>query len=251
LRFNAYGSTKGKISSGSSLVLKQYKKKRKLSAMKKYEKIFREPVNAVTHMAGSLASIAGLTLMVAIAAVRADAWHVVSFAIFGTTLVFMYTASFLYHGLWLSEKNYIIFRRIDHIMIFVVIAGSYTPLCLVPLRGPWGWSLFGTIWAIAAVGIFLKLFRADLPRWGSTLIYLGMGWLCLVAVYPLVQTLDRMPLMWLALGGVFYSMGALVYSLKKPDPFPNVFGFHEIWHICVLLGSACHFWLAFGHLMYL
>jgi hemolysin III len=212
---------------------------------------FREPVNAVTHMAGSLASIAGLTLMVVIAAIRADAWHVVSFAIFGTTLVFMYTASFLYHGLWLSEKKLMIFRRIDHIMIFVVIAGSYTPLCLVPLRGPWGWSLFGTIWGIAVVGIFLKLFWMNLPRWFSTLIYLGMGWLCVVAIYPLVQILEWMPLMWLALGGLFYSMGALVYSLKKPDPLPKVFGFHEIWHICVMLGSACHFWLVFGYLMYL
>jgi hemolysin III len=232
-------------------VLKRIGKMRKVAGMKKYLKIFREPVNALTHMAGSLASIAGLTLMVVIAAIRADAWHVVSFSIFGTTLVFMYTASFLYHGLWLSEKKRMILRRIDHIMIFVVIAGSYTPLCLVPLRGPWGWSLFGTIWGVAAVGIILKLFWMNLPRWVSTLIYLGMGWLCVVAVYPLMQTLEWMPLMWLALGGVFYSLGAVVYSLKIPDPFPNVFGFHEIWHICVLLGSACHFWLVFGYLMYL
>ncbi|MEE4364490.1 MAG: hemolysin III family protein, partial [Desulfotignum sp.] len=114
--------------------------------MKNPLSIFREPVNAVSHMAGSLASIAGLTLMVVMAAIEADAWHVVSFAVFGATLVFMYTASFLYHGLKLSPKTLAIFRRIDHIMIFLVIAGSYTPLCLVPLRGPWGWSLFGTIW---------------------------------------------------------------------------------------------------------
>lgn len=202
-------------------------------------------------MAGSLASIAGLTLMVVVAAVKADAWHVVSFAIFGTTLVFMYTASFLYHGLQLSAKTLAIFRRIDHIMIFMVIAGSYTPLCLVPLRGPWGWSLFGIIWGFAAVGIVLKLFWMNLPRWISTLIYLGMGWLCMVVVYPLVQILEPAPLLWLALGGLFYSLGALVYIFKKPDPFPKMFGFHEIWHICVLLGSACHFWLVFGYLTYL
>ncbi|WP_024334402.1 MULTISPECIES: PAQR family membrane homeostasis protein TrhA [Desulfotignum] len=214
-------------------------------------KLFREPVNALSHMAGSLASIAGLTLMVVMAAVKADAWHVVSFAIFGTTLVFMYTASFLYHGLQLSAKTLAIFRRIDHIMIFMVIAGSYTPLCLVPLRGPWGWSLFGIIWGFAAVGIVLKLFWMNLPRWISTLIYLGMGWLCMVAVYPLVQILEPAPLLWLALGGLFYSLGALVYIFKKPDPFPKMFGFHEIWHICVLLGSACHFWLVFGYLTYL
>ncbi|MCF8077622.1 MAG: hemolysin III family protein [Desulfotignum sp.] len=211
----------------------------------------REPVNALSHMAGSLASIAGLTLMVVVAAVKADAWHVVSFAIFGTTLVFMYTASFLYHGLQLSAKTLAIFRRIDHIMIFMVIAGSYTPLCLVPLRGPWGWSLFGIIWGFAAVGIALKLFWMNLPRWISTVIYLGMGWLCMVVVYPLVQILEPAPLLWLALGGLFYSLGAMVYIFKKPDPFPKVFGFHEIWHIFVLLGSACHFWLVFGYLTYL
>lgn len=219
--------------------------------MKNPLKLFREPVNALSHMAGSLASIAGLTLMVVMAAIEADAWHVVSFAIFGTTLVFMYTASFLYHGLQLSAKTLAIFRRIDHIMIFVVIAGSYTPLCLVPLRGPWGWSLFGTIWGFAAVGIVLKLFWMNLPRWISTLIYLGMGWLCMVAVYPLVQILEPAPLAWLALGGLFYSIGAIVYTFKKPDPFPSVFGFHEIWHICVLLGSTCHFWMVFGYLTYL
>jgi hemolysin III len=219
--------------------------------MKNPLKLFREPVNALSHMAGSLVSIAGLALMVVMAAVKADAWHVVSFAIFGTTLVFMYTASFLYHGLQLSAKTLAVFRRIDHIMIFMVIAGSYTPLCLVPLRGPWGWSLFGIIWGFAAVGIVLKLFWMNIPRWISTLIYLGMGWLCMVAVYPLVQILEPAPLLWLALGGLFYSLGALVYIFKKPDPFPKVFGFHEIWHICVLLGSACHFWLVFGYLTYL
>ena len=219
--------------------------------IKKISNVFREPVNAISHMAGGLASIAALTLMVVFAAVKADAWHVVSFAVFGTTLVFMYTASFLYHGLRLSEKSLLVLRRIDHIMIFVVIAGSYTPLCLVPLRGPWGWSLFGTIWGIALVGTVLKVTRKDLPRWVSTGIYLGMGWLCVAAVYPLVQILKPAPLLWLALGGFFYSIGALVYSVKKPDPFPGVFGFHEIWHIFVLLGSACHFSLVFRYLMYM
>jgi hemolysin III len=231
--------------------LKLKGKGRTVAVMKKISKLFREPVNALSHMAGSLASIAGLTLMVVMAAIHADVWHVVSFAVFGTTLVFMYTTSFLYHGLNLSAKTLDLLRRIDHIMIFLVIAGSYTPLCLVPLRGPWGWSLFGTIWGVALAGIVLKLFWMNLPRWISTLIYLGMGWLCVVAVYPLTQILDPAPLAWLALGGLFYSIGAVVYTFKKPDPFPTVFGFHEIWHICVLLGSACHVWLVLGYLTYL
>lgn len=216
-----------------------------------YSKILREPVNAISHGAGALGSIAALTLMVVFAALRADVWHVVSFSIFGATLILMYTSSCLYHALRISEKALMIFRRIDHIMIFMVIAGSYTPLCLVPLRGPWGWSLFGTVWGIAIAGIFLKIFFMNAPRWISTLIYLTMGWLCVVAIYPLVKTLEPMALLWLALGGLFYSVGALVYATKWPDPFPKVFGFHEIWHCFVILGSASHFWLSFNYLMYI
>jgi hemolysin III len=212
--------------------------------------IFREPVNTISHMAGALASVAALTLMVVFAAVRSDVWHMVSFSIFGSTLILMYTASFLYHGLRLSDKTLVVFKQIDHIMIFMVIAGSYTPLCLVPLRGPWGWSIFGVVWGMAVLGVILKVFYIGAPRWLSTLIYLCMGWLCLVAVYPLVQTLAPASLFWLGLGGLFYSFGALVYVFKWPDPFPDRIGFHEIWHFFVLLGSASHFWLVFNHLMY-
>jgi hemolysin III len=216
-----------------------------------YAKLYREPVNAISHMAGALGSIVGLTLMVVFAAMRADVWHVVSFSIFGTSLILMYTSSFLYHGLRISDQALLVFRRIDHIMIFIVIAGSYTPLCLVPLRGPWGWSLFGTVWGIALVGIFIKIFFMNVHRWISTLIYLIMGWLCMVAIYPLVKTLEPICLFWLAMGGLFYSIGALVYGLKKPNPIPDIFGFHEIWHLFVILGSACHFWLSFRYLMYI
>ena len=216
-----------------------------------YAKIFREPVNAISHMAGALASIAGLTLMVVFAAIRADAWHVVSFAVFGTTLFLMYTSSFLYHGLKISEKTLLVFQRIDHIMIFMLIAGSYTPICLVPLRGPWGWSILGTVWGIAIIGTGLKIFAGNVPRWISTLIYLFMGWLCMIAVYPLVKTLEPAGLFWLALSGLFYSGGAIIYSIKRPNPFPGIFGFHEIWHFFVLLGSACHFWLVFKYIMYI
>ncbi len=217
--------------------------------MKSCTRVFREPVNALSHMAGAIASVAGLTLMVTVAAVRADAWHVVSFAVFGTTLILMYTASFLYHGLKLSENAIRIFRRIDHIMIFAVIAGSYTPICLVPLRGPWGWSILGAVWGMALLGIGLKIVSMNVPRWISTLIYLLMGWICLIAVYPLVISLTPAGLFWLALGGLFYSIGAVIYALKKPDLLPGVLGFHEIWHGFVLLGSASHFWLVFRHLM--
>lgn len=220
-----------------------------LSSMYGSIKFFREPVNTISHMAGAVGSAIGLILLVVFAADRADLWHVVSFSIFGITLILMYTASFLYHGLCISEKALLTLRKIDHIMIFMVIAGSYTPLCLVPLRGPWGWSLFAIVWSIAVIGIFIKIFYIKAPRWVSTCIYLMMGWLCLVVIYPLVKTVEPICLVWLAMGGVFYSVGALGYALKKPNPFPGIVGFHEIWHLFVLLGSACHFWLSFRYLM--
>ena len=207
-------------------------------------------MNAVSHGVGALGSVVALTLMVVYALVRAEIWHVISFGIFGSTLILMYTSSFLYHALKIPDKALLVFRRIDHIMIFMVIAGSYTPLCLVPLRGAWGWSLFGTVWGIAVAGIFLKIFFMGAPRWISTLIYLSMGWLCVVAIYPLVKTLTPMALFWMTAGGLFYSVGAVVYALKKPDPLPGVFGFHEIWHCFVIFGSASHFWLSFNHLIY-
>ncbi len=214
-------------------------------------KIFREPVNTITHMAGALFSIAALTLMVVSAAVNAGTWHVVSFAIFGTTLILMYTSSTLYHALRISPKGLRILRQVDHVMIFLLIAGSYTPICLIPLRGPWGWSIFGTVWGIAGIGIFLKVFAMNVPRWISTLIYLIMGWLCVAAIYPLFVALDSESLFWLALGGLSYSTGAIVYAVKKPDPFPGIFGFHELWHLFVLFGSFCHFWLVFNYLVYM
>jgi hemolysin III len=195
--------------------------------------------------------MAALTLMVVFAALYADVWHVVAFAIFGATLILMYLSSCLYHALKISDRALTVLRRIDHIMIFVVIAGSYTPLCLVPLRGAWGWSLLGTVWAIACAGIFIKIFFMGTPRWISTVIYLVMGWLCVIAVYPLVKNLETGALMWLAAGGIFYTVGAVIYALKRPNPFPRLLGFHEIWHGFVILGSASHFWLSFNYLMYI
>ncbi len=211
----------------------------------------REPVNAITHFAGTLVSIAGLVLLIVFSSLKADAWHIVSFTIFGASLVMMYSSSTLYHALKLSEKGTIWMRRIDHIMIFIVIAGTYTPLCLVPLRGAWGWTIFGIVWAMAVIGMILKIFSMNIPRWISTGIYLVMGWMCIVAVYPLVMTLSMTCLMWLALGGLFYTAGAVIYAVKKPDPWPKVFGFHEIWHLFVLAGSFCHFWVVFRFLMYI
>ena len=211
----------------------------------------REPVNAISHLAGAVASVAGLTLLIVVAALNAGVWHIVSFSIFGSALVMMYSSSSLYHGLRLSPEWLLRMRRLDHIMIFMLIAGTYTPLCLVPLRGTWGWCLFGTVWTMALAGIVLKLFFMNIARWVSTVIYLAMGWLCLVAVYPLVTTLSTGCMAWLGAGGLFYSAGALIYGLKRPSPWPDVVGFHGIWHCFVMAGSFCHFWVVFRYLPYL
>ncbi len=209
----------------------------------------KEPVNGFTHLVGALFSVAALTLLVTLSAINATAWHVVSFSIYGSSMILLYTASSLYHLLPLSEKGTRIFRTIDHAMIYVLIAGTYTPCCLVALRGGWGWSLFGVVWGLAVLGIAFKIFWLEAPRWISTTFYVGMGWVVVVAVYPLVQRMPLGGLLWLAGGGVFYTIGAVIYGIKKPDPWPKVFGHHEIFHLFVLAGSFCHFMLMYSYIL--
>jgi len=209
----------------------------------------RDPVSGLTHFVGMLLSIAALVLLIVFSAIGTTPWHVVSFSIFGTALILLYTASSLYHMLPLSEKGITIFRKIDHIMIFVLIAGSYTPICLVPIRGAWGWSLFGIIWAITVAGVFMKLFWLQAPRWLYTSIYLLMGWIIAIAFVPLIKALPMAGVWWLVAGGLFYSVGAVIYAIKKPN-FAKYFGFHEIFHLFIMAGSFCHFWLMFRYIMH-
>lgn len=209
----------------------------------------REPINGLTHLIGAALSIAALVLLVYFAAVKGTVWHVVSFSIFGASLILLYTSSTLYHWLPLSERGVRIFRRIDHIMIFILIAGTYTPICLVSLRGGWGWSVFGIVWGIAITGIVLKLFWLQAPRWFSTLIYLLMGWLVVIAILPLIHSVPIGGIAWLAIGGIFYSVGALIYGIKRPNIIPGWFGFHEIFHLLTMAGSFSHFWLMFRYVL--
>jgi hemolysin III len=132
-------------------------------------------------------------------------------------------------------------------MIFFYIAATYTPICLIPLRGPWGWSLFGVVWGIALGGIVMKIFWLSAPRWLSTSIYLAMGWLVLVGIYPLAKAMSPASLAWLVAGGLVYSLGAVIYAVKWPDPLPRRFGFHEIFHLFVIGGSACHYVLMYWY----
>ncbi len=195
-----------------------------------------ELANSLTHGTGAGLSVAGLVLLVIKSAHHGDAWQVVSTAIFGASLVLLYTASTLYHSLR-GERLKQVLQKFDHAAIFLLIAGTYTPFVLVTLRGPWGWSLFGVVWGLAVAGVTLKFWLAGRFRLISTLIYLAMGWLVMVAIKPLVAALPAGGLQLLIAGGLCYTGGAVFYLWKRL-PYH-----HAIWHLWVLGGSACH-WAA-------
>jgi len=200
----------------------------------------RDPVSSLTHLAGAVLAIPYTILLVAEAVRHASARHIVAFAVFGASLFLLYAASAIYHMPRFSEKAIRVLRRIDHMMIFVLIAGTYTPVCLLPLRGGWGWTLFGLVWGLAVAGIVLKAAWMQAPRWLSTAIYVFMGWLVLIAFFPLVQTISTTAVMLLAGGGLVYTAGAVMYAVKWPPLRWRHFGFHELFHVFVLGGSSLH-----------
>ena len=219
-------------------------------------KKIKDPVSGFTHLAGAIASVVGLVFLIIYAAKYGEgAWDVVSFTIFGTGLILLYTFSSLYHLLNLGEQGTKIFRKIDHIMIYVLIAATYTPVCLGPLRGGWGWSIFGVIWGLAIAGIFLTIFWLNAPRWLTTGIYLAMGWTVIIAIYPLITIFSSLgalsSLWWLLAGGISYTIGAIIYRLKWPHLKNKYFGFHEIFHIFILIGSILQYIFIFKYVLYL
>ena len=202
----------------------------------------REPVSGLIHLAGGLLAIVGLIVLLAKAANAGRADQMVAFGVFGLGLIALYTASTLYHLLPLSAAGVARLRRLDHMMIFVLIAGTYTPFCLLALDGGWSWGLLALAWGLALCGALLKLFWMEAPRWLSVALYLGMGWVAVIAAVPLSRAVPGGGMTWVLAGGLIYSAGAAVYGLKRPNPLPKVFGFHELWHLFVVAGSACHFW---------
>ena len=197
---------------------------------------FEELANALTHGLGVLASAAGGAVLITLAALYGDAWHVVGASIFVGSLVLLYTASTVYHAVpvaWTRARQRL--QVFDHCAIYVLIAGTYTPFTLVGLRGPWGWTLFGITWGLAAAGVVFKLFYTGRFTLVSTLLYVGMGWLVVIAVKPMIAALPAATLAWLVAGGVAYTAGTIFY-LSKRIPYA-----HAIWHLFVLAGSACHF----------
>lgn len=211
----------------------------------------KEPINALTHFIGVILSIIGTVVLLVVAVEVGTSWHLISFAVFGLSMILLYTASTLYHALAVSERGIQILHRIDHMMIFILIAGTYTPICLVPLRGVWGWTVLGFIWGLALLGIILKFFWFRAPRWLSTLFYVAMGWVALIAFIPIFKAIPLGGILWLIAGGIFYTIGALIYALKKPNLFNKYLGFHEIFHIFVLLGTFSHYILMLFYIMYL
>ncbi len=193
-----------------------------------------EIAHSVTHGVGALLSIAGLVLLVVFAALRGNAWHIVGCGIFGTTLVLMYTASTLYHALPQPRAKRV-FRILDHSAIYLVIAGTYTPFTLVSLRGAWGWTLFGLVWAMAIPGIVFKALALGRLRVLSVVFYLAMGWLVVIATKPLLHAVAPAGLALLAAGGLAYTVGVIFFAWKRM-PYH-----HMIWHLFVLGGSVLHF----------
>ncbi|WP_221031694.1 PAQR family membrane homeostasis protein TrhA [Actomonas aquatica] len=195
--------------------------------------------NSLTHGVGALLSIAGLVVLLVTAANGGDAWQVTSCAIFGATLIALYTASTLYHALP-GEALRRRLRKFDHAAIFLLIAGTYTPFMLVTLRGAWGWSLFGVVWGLAVAGVTLKFWFAGRFKLLSTGVYLVMGWLVLIALKPLIAELPPGGFTWLIAGGACYSLGTVFYLWRKL-PYH-----HAVWHLWVLAGSVCHWIAVFG-----
>jgi hemolysin III len=199
----------------------------------------KEPYCGLSHLTGSLLSIAGLVVLLSVT--HATPWHYVAFAIYGASLILLYTASGLLHSIRCDGKMEDRLERFDYSSIFILIAGTYTPLCLTILRGPWGWSLFGVEWGLAALGITAVLVTSRRPDKLTMPLYIGMGWLAVVAIGPLVHRLPAGALFWLISGGVAYSVGAVIFALDRPRLWPGRFGAHDLWHTLVLTGSACHF----------
>jgi hemolysin III len=209
---------------------------------RKTHRKLREPINGLTHLAGGLLASVGLIVLLARAMSAGRVDQLVAFGVFGFSSIALYTASALYHLLPLSPAGVARLRRIDHMSIFVLIAGTYTPFCLLALDGGWRVGLLCLIWGLALCGILLKLIWMDAPRRLSVALYLGMGWVAVIAAPALFRAVPTGGMAWVLAGALVYSAGALVYGLQRPNLLPGVFGFHELWHLFVMAGSACHFW---------
>lgn len=193
-----------------------------------------ERFNSFSHLIGAITALAGMVVLVVLAAKQGDPWKIVSLSVYGVTLFFLYTVSTLYHSVRGQAKR--LFRKLDHYSIYFLIAGTYTPFALVTLNGAWGWTIFGIIWGLAVLGIVLEALPQGKNRVLSVIIYVTMGWLLMVALKPLLAVLPRTGFWWLLVGGCLYTGGLTFYFFDE-----NIHYFHGIWHLFVLGGSVCHY----------
>ena len=203
----------------------------------------KDPGSAITHFIGMLMAIFAAVPLLIKAAREPDHIYLISLTIYALSLILLYAASTTYHTFDLSEKANTILKKIDHMMIFILIAGSYTPICLITLKGRTGVILLSLVWGIALVGIILKAFWVFCPKWVSSILYIGMGWTCVLAFTQILNALSPAAFGWLLAGGIIYTIGGIIYALKLPI-FNNRhknFGSHEIFHLFVMGGSMCHF----------
>ena len=203
----------------------------------------REPGSAITHFIGMMMAVFATVPLLIKAGISSGGSHFAAMAIFMASMILLYGASAAYHSVNLTGKYLRLFRKLDHMMIFVLIAGSYTPVCLIVLGGDTGYTMLALVWAIAVVGMLVKACWITCPKWFSSVIYIAMGWVCVLVFGRLLDTLSAAAFLWLLAGGIIYTVGGIIYALKLPlfNSRHKGFGSHEVFHLFVMAGSVCHF----------
>jgi hemolysin III len=207
-------------------------------------KKLREPVNSLTHWGGAILALIGLIALLIVG--WSTPAKIISLTVYGVSLIAMFSASATYHMVRVKDKALEVFRKIDHSAIFLLIAGTYTPFCINAFTGFWKWGMLSIVWSLALIGILVKIFYIGAPRWVNAGIYVLMGWLSVTAAGQMLTALPAWVFTWMIIGGVIYTLGAIVYATKIFNFVPGVFGFHEVWHIFVLLAAAAHFVAVLG-----
>lgn len=210
----------------------------------------REPGSAITHFIAMLLALFSAAPLLVRSALRSDATSLAAMSVFICSMILLYGASTLYHSVNVSGRLLCAFKKLDHMMIFILIAGTYTPVCLITLKGTVGFLLLAAVWGIALTGILIKAFWIYCPKWFSSILYISMGWICLSVIGKLWRLLPLPAFLWLLSGGVIYTIGGIIYALKLPffNARHKFFGSHEIFHLFVMAGSLCHFIFMFVYL---
>lgn len=202
----------------------------------------KDPGSAITHLIGAILSLLSAIPLIIQSFLSGDFVKTLSLTVFVISMIALYSASTLYHSINSTESINLKLKKLDHCMIFILIAGSYTPICMIALKGMIGYGLLTLVWSIALLGIGFKMFWVDCPKWISSIMYIAMGWTCILAISPIIHSLSHFAFAWLVAGGIIYTIGGIIYALKLPifNARHKYFGSHEIFHLFVMAGSACH-----------